>query len=101
MYKNTNKWTTGNYLVYSGNKHYFSSDNHRFVKKKKKKKKKKKGNISFYKLHLRNRIHLTEFFYKLEYVSYLFNGHGRFTTYMSGAIVVIKIDFYQYWKTNL
>jgi len=45
---------------------------------------------------------LTELFYKLEYVSYLFYGHGRFTTYMSGATLMIKIDFYQYsGKKNL
>jgi hypothetical protein len=42
----------------------------------------------------RNRIHVTKLFYKLEYVSYLIWRHGRFTTYMSGATIIIKFSLY-------
>ena len=39
-------------------------------------------------------IRMKELFHKLEYVSYLISGHGRFTTYMSDATVIIKFALY-------
>jgi hypothetical protein len=39
-------------------------------------------------------IRVAELFYRLEYVSYLIWSYGRFTTYMSGATIIIKFASY-------
>jgi hypothetical protein len=60
---------------------------------------KRNVDITTYNLHLWNiisseMIRVAELFYRLEYVSYLFWGYGRFTTYMSGATIIIKFALY-------